>query len=112
MCDVPGIGQIQDTFVAYDEAGKTFTYEATGLPFFVKQAHNSWVIRAITDVTFQGNMMLLPVIASLMAIPMKMQLTRLLDNATEELNYYVETGEIHPRKQALVAKSARPARVY
>jgi len=110
VCSVPGFGEIRETFIDYDEAGKTFTYAATGMPFFVTSAHNSWYVRAVdantSDVSFQAEMKLLPLIGAVMAIPMKMQLTRLLDNATEELKYYAETGMLHPRKEKLKAKSA------
>ncbi|MEL6150237.1 MAG: SRPBCC family protein [Chloroflexota bacterium] len=113
VCSVPGFGQIRETFTEYDEAGKTFTYEATGMPFFVTSAHNGWAVQAIdantSRVSFNLEMNVLPLVGTLMAIPMKMQLTKLLDEATEELKYYVEIGEIHPRKQALIAKSARRA---
>ena len=108
ICTVPGIGEITETFTAYDERGRTFTYEATGMPFFVRRALNSWNVRALNDnttqVTFQAEMKLLPVIGTVMGIPMKRQLVRVLDSATEELKHYVETGEIHPRKQRRQAR--------
>lgn len=108
VCAVPGFGEIHETFTAYDETSKTFTYDATGLPFFVRRAENEWVVQEIdsntTRVSFSADMELLPVIGSLMAIPLKYQMTKLLQNAVEELKHYAETGEIHPRKQALLEK--------
>lgn len=113
VCSVPGFGDITETFTAYDEVGKTFTYEATGMPFFVSSALNSWTVRPIdtntTHVRFQAEMKLIPITGKLMAIPMKRQIIRLLDNATEELKYYVETGDVHPRKKQLLAKSPQVA---
>lgn len=113
VCTVPGFGQIRETFTEYDDANMQFTYEAKGLPFFVTDAQNGWTVEALGDnktrVSFQANMQLVPVIGTLMAIPMKMQLIKLLDEATEELKYYVETGAIHPRKQKLIAKAKRAA---
>jgi carbon monoxide dehydrogenase subunit G len=113
VCNVPGFGTVTETFTSYDEVGKTYTFEATGLPFFVTKAFNSWRVRAVdantTEVSFQAEMHLMPILGSLMAIPMKRQLTRLLDNATEELKYYMETGSIHPRKQKLSANAPQAA---
>ena len=56
-------------------------------------------------VSFQAEMNLVPITGKLMAKPMKRQVIRLLDNATEELKYFVETGNVHPRKQKLIAKT-------
>lgn len=110
VCSVPGFGNIHETFTAYDEHGKTFTYEATGMPFFVKGAFNSWKIEAIDEntsrVSFSVDMHLVPVIGGVMGIPMRMQLDKLLREAVEELKYYAETGEVHPRKQKLIAEQA------
>lgn len=109
VCSVPGFGELTETFTDYDEKGKTYTYEATGMPFFIKSAFNSWTVRAIdaqtSQVSFEAEMNLLPIIGSIMAIPMKRQLARILNNATEELKYYVERGIVHPRKQKLLTKS-------
>ena len=109
ICQVPGFGDIIESFVHYDEDNKTYTYEATGMPFFVSKAFNTWRTRAIdaetTYVEFEADMQMMPVIGAVMSIPMRSQLTTILDNATEELKYFAETGYIHPRKQALVTKA-------
>lgn len=108
VCSVPGFGDLEETFTHYDEAAKTFTYKATGMPFFVTSAQNSWYIQAIdaatTEVSFSLDMQLMPVVGTIMGIPMRIQLVRLLDNVTEELKHYIETGDVHPRKQKLIAK--------
>jgi len=109
VCDVPGFGQLEETFIEYDEVGKTFTYDATGLPFFVKHAQNTWKVEAIdeqtTRVSFSADMALIPILGTLMSIPMKRQLITILDNVVEELKYYVEKGVPHPRKVALIQKA-------
>ena len=111
VCQVPGFGEVHENFTAYDEAGKTYSFKINGLPFFVTSAHNSWVVKAIdastTEVSFQGEVKMMPVIGSVMRIPLRMQLSTRLQNAVEELKYYVETGEVHPRKQKLLAKATR-----
>ncbi|MEL6408455.1 MAG: SRPBCC family protein [Chloroflexota bacterium] len=113
VCTVPGFGQIRETFTQYDARNMRFTYEAKGMPFFVKSAHNSWKIEAVdantSRASFQVEMILLPVIGAVMSIPMRIQLTSLLDDIVEELKYFAETGTVHPRKQKLIAKTNRVA---
>lgn len=110
VCHVPGFGDIYETFTDYDAVGKRYTYEATGMPFFVKAAHNSWQIEALDAhscrVGFKAEMRLLPVIGTLMGVPMRIQLSKVLQNAVEELKYYVETGNLHPRKLKKLGKAA------
>lgn len=116
VCNVPGFGEILESFTAYDEAGKTFTFEATGGPFIVRSAQSTWLVRALgantTQVSFQSDLKLLPGIGLIMAIPMRMQLSRLLQNVVEELKYYVETGEIHPRKLKIAAQAKQQVAVH
>ena len=108
VCVVPGFNDIRETFTAYDEANKTFTYAAAGLPFFITSAHNSWVVRAIdantTHVSFRGDVKLLPVLGWVLSIPFRLRLNRILQNTIEELKYYVETGNAHPRKLQRLAQ--------
>ena len=106
-CDVPGFGAVQETFIAYDEGAKTFTYAAEGGPFFMKSAHNSWRVKAIgdnkTEVSFSAQLELMPIFKMLMGWLLKRQLTAIVNDTTEELKYYIEEGKPHPRK---VAKAA------
>ncbi|MEM9950205.1 MAG: SRPBCC family protein [Chloroflexota bacterium] len=108
VCDVPAFGKIEETFIAYDEQAKTYTYEArVGLPFFVTSAQNSWQVNAIDantcSVRFDAELTLIPFVGVILAIPMRIRLARIIKNITEELKYYAETGAIHPRKQRLIA---------
>ncbi|MCA9890338.1 MAG: SRPBCC family protein, partial [Anaerolineae bacterium] len=102
VCQVPGFGELNESFTAYDEQGKTYTFEAKGLPFIVRAAHNTWRVQPLGNdkcrVSFAAEMQLMPVVGLLAAVPMRVQLGTLLKNAVEELKYYVETGSIHPRK--------------
>lgn len=102
ICHAPGFGDIKETFLHYDEGEKTFTYFAEGGPFFMKSAHNTWTVIPENDasahVTFAAEMVMYPPFNWLMAIPMRMQINRIIKNTTEELKHYIEKGEIHPRK--------------
>ncbi|MEL6405714.1 MAG: SRPBCC family protein [Chloroflexota bacterium] len=113
ICSVNGFGDIYETFTAYDEAGKTYTFEAVGMPFFVTSAHNTWQVKAIdqntTHVSYEVEMKLMPIFNFLMSLPMKFQLNGLLDKTTEELKYFIEEGVPHPRKQKQLAKSVSTA---
>ncbi|MEM8862159.1 MAG: SRPBCC family protein [Chloroflexota bacterium] len=105
-CDVPGFGKVNETFTAYNEAAKSFTYEAEGGPFFLRSAHNSWQVSPLneheTEVSLAAELVLMPVFRTLMAPILRRQLNKIVAETTEELKYYVETGEIHPRKRALL----------
>ncbi|MEM7799468.1 MAG: SRPBCC family protein [Chloroflexota bacterium] len=106
VCRAPGFGDIKETFLHYDEGGKTFTYFAEGGPFFMKSAQNTWTVISESDstakVTFAAEMVMHPPFNWLMAVPMRLQINRIIKNTAEELKHYIEKGEIHPRKAGKV----------
>jgi len=103
ICKVPGLGEIQERFTAFDESNKTFAYEVSGMPFFVKAASNSFVVATIdgskTRVSLEAITEVVRVIGWLPLIPMRIQLGRLMGMLLEELKHFVEQGDIHPRKK-------------
>jgi Polyketide cyclase / dehydrase and lipid transport len=105
---VPGLGEIHETFTSYDPSNKTFAYEVTGMPFFVKGASNSFAVATIdggrSRVSLEAITHFAPVVGWLMVLPMKLQLSKLMGQLLEELKHYVEKGEIHPRKAESIAK--------
>ncbi|MEM7113499.1 MAG: SRPBCC family protein [Chloroflexota bacterium] len=105
VCTTPGFGDVKETITAYDEKRRQFSYaaEISSFPFFVKDVGNSWRVeekginRAV--VHMHMNAKLLPIFAQLMGPVMKRQMGKAADVILEELKYYAETDEIHPRKQ-------------
>ncbi len=98
------LGDTYERFVDFSESDHHFTYAIEGdvMPFFVKKALNTWTLIPLSDDTTQLTMSaeldvnLFP--GSLMRLPMAIQSKRLLQENLEELKYYIETGQPHPRK--------------
>src|SRR5215467_10789813 len=100
---VPGFADVQETFTYYDELSMLFAYQATeGRPWFLKHAENHWAVhslethtslvetRAELDVSFFPGLFLAP--------RLKLQMGRVGTQSLEELKYYVERDQPHPRK--------------
>jgi hypothetical protein len=99
---VPAFGQIRETLTSYDDQGMRFAYEATdGRPWFIKHAENHWVVRSLgpssseVEARAEVEVSLLPGV--LLAPLMKLQLGRTGVQTFEELKYYVERDQVHPR---------------
>jgi hypothetical protein len=107
------VGEVTETIIRFDEAGRSMSYRADGLPGFVAEAVNTCsviaegpnrsVVLIGADVRPQGflGFVMLPLL--------KIQLGKLVREATEELRHYVETGQPHPRKLRADAAPAREA---
>src|SRR5579872_2233421 len=100
---VAGFADVQETFTYYDEASMRFAYQATeGRPWFLKHAENHWSVRSLgphtslvetraeIDVSFFVGLFLAPLL--------KLQMGRIGVHSLEELKYYVEHDQPHPRK--------------
>lgn len=98
------LGPFKETITHYDEHKRHVAYTAQGekMPFFVKHLSNSWTVTPLTDNTAKVDMCmkadLLPVFNIVMGPVMRLQMGGILENATEELQYFAETGTPHPRK--------------
>jgi hypothetical protein len=100
---VPGFGDVREEFLTYDEKGKRFSYRATdGMPSFIESAVNNWSVRStgpkqsIVEASGEVQMRLIP--GLFLAPFMKLQLGRLAAQIREELKYFIEQGQPHPRK--------------
>jgi len=100
---VPGFRDIGESFTSYDEQSMHFAYQATeGRPWFLKHAENHWSVRSLgpdtsqvetraeTDVSFFPGFLLAPLF--------KFQMGRIGTQSLEELKYYIEHDQPHPRK--------------
>ncbi len=102
-CDT-SIGGITEQIVHYSEAQKRFGYQAKGdkMPFFVKNLVNNWQVTeqgsSRAQVNMKLNVDLMPVVGTIMGPMMKLQMSKLLDEAVEELKFFIEQGKPHPRK--------------
>lgn len=110
VCLSNGVGgDVEEQFTQYDEAGKCFSYKAAGqMPWFIHGAENSWHVRALgpteAEVGFSGviDSKWLPGLFFLAFKPLVLKFwgTRTL----EELKYYVESDQPHPRKVKALKK--------
>jgi len=103
VCTAKGFGDTVEELTHYDEESKCFTYKAIeGLPFFIKSAENNWSVHALSEeitevrsraeieISFFPGFFLAPVFKYVMARKGK--------EMFEELKFYLEQGQPHPRK--------------
>jgi hypothetical protein len=111
---VPGFGDVQEQFIYYDEQSMRFAYQATeGRPWFLDRAENHWVVRSLEphtslvetraeiDVSLFPGLFLAPLF--------KLQMGRVGVRSLEELKYYVERDQPHPRKLKAQQKHVQKA---
>ncbi len=99
-----GKKQLTEHITAIDEGRMVLHYELIeGRPNFIARAQNAWTVTALgpdqSRVTMRPVMTLKPwafFMGPLLAMGLRGPLTKVL----EEFKYWVETGEIHPRKRA------------
>ena len=100
------LGPFKERIVEYDEDRRILAYDAKGekMPFFVKSLQNRWVLSPVSDSKTHVDMLMTADLALpfnlFMGPIMRLQLSRILSFATEELKHFVETGQPHPRKVA------------
>lgn len=106
-------GDIREGFIHFDEDGMTFTYDAEGeaVPFFIRRTTNTWKVEAKGEqmciVSFQPEVDFIPVMGLIVGFPMRRFMSTVLKNTLEELKYFVETGNVHPRKEQAIVKARR-----
>jgi hypothetical protein len=100
---VRGWASVQETFTSYDEPSMRFAYQATeGRPRFLKHAENHWAVHSLgphtslVEVQAEIDMNLFP--GLFLAPLLKIQMGRVGAQTLEELKYYVECDQVHPRK--------------
>jgi hypothetical protein len=96
-------GRLMDTIIEIDETTHVLQFSVTGLPFFVRSTVSTWQLEAISDaeteIVMGPRIDVMPVIGTLMQIPMKSALNKLYPELLDDLAIYIETGSPSPRKQ-------------
>ncbi len=98
------MGSFKENILTYDKQRKIVSYDAKGdkMPFFVRQLANKWTFTPIAGDKCQVDMCmeisLLPVFNLLMGPIMRIQMGGVINQIIEELTYFAETGNPHPRK--------------
>jgi len=95
--------QVTETLIAYDDAGRTLTYEASGMPTFVELARNTWTVIAIDDhrcrVELRARFDTRGWVGRLGRWAILVQTRRTSRHLAEDLRHYVETGQPSARKR-------------
>lgn len=98
-------GNNKETITHLDEQERSFTYEVdfAKSPFFLEGIENSWTVESKGNnqslVSMSANVQLKTVIGQLIGPLLKRRMEKGFDSLLEELEYYAETGQVHPRKQ-------------
>jgi hypothetical protein len=114
---VPGFRDVEESLTSYDEQSKRFAYPATtGRPWSLKHAENHWSVRSLGSLTSlvetRAEIALNTFPGIFLAPLLKYQMGRIGAQTLEELKYYVEHDQPHPRKmQALQRQAPRRAPV-
>lgn len=102
VCDTE-TGKLMDKITNIDNENYLFEFSVTGLPFFVRSVVSTWKLNKIsntqTEIILGPRIEVIPVIGTIMQIPMKMAFRKLYPGLLDDLVVYVETGKPSPRKQ-------------
>lgn len=102
VCDTES-GRLMDKITKIDDENHLLQFSVTGLPFFVRSVVSTWELNKISDtqaeITMGPRIEVMPVIGTIMQIPMKMSLQKLYPELLNDLAIYIETGKPSPRKQ-------------
>ena len=94
---------VTELLVAYDDATRTLTYQASGLPAFVTIAENTWTVTPIdqhrTRVSMHARFDTRGLLGLLGRWVILAQVRRTGRHLAEDLRHFVEHGTPSPRKQ-------------
>jgi hypothetical protein len=99
-----------EKLIHFSNAERTFTYEVLGLPFVVRSARNEW---RFTEQNGKAtlNMHLKLQTATgfgwLLNGLLKKNMTKAMGKLHQEFKYYMENGEVHPRKAKETAAASK-----
>jgi len=97
-CDVSGMGKITEKLLHYSNETHSLTYQVTdGMPSMVKYVTNSWKLEPINNAQSKLTMKIAMQVGGFMGLlmkpMMKMQMTKMANNTSDDFKYYVENGK-------------------
>ena len=102
ICDTE-TGTLMDKITNIDEENHILQFSVSGLPFFVRSVVSTWQLHKVSDtqteIVLGPRIEVMPVIGTILQIPMKTALNKLYPDLLDDLAIYVETGQASPRKQ-------------
>ena len=97
------VPEVTETLVAYNDANRSLTYEAAGMPSFVTTARNTWTVTPLDNdtcvVTLDAQFDTRGILGTLARWVMLAQLGRTSQHLGDDLRHFVENGRPSPRKQ-------------
>lgn len=97
------VPEVTETLVAYDDANRTLTYEAAGMPSFVTTARTTWTVTPLgthrSTITLNAQFDTRGWIGALARRWLLLQVGRTSRHLADDLRHYVEHGTPSPRKQ-------------
>lgn len=107
------VPQVTETFVAYDDAARTLTYEAGGMPWFVTLARSTWSVTPMDTtrcrVSLRARFDTRGPLGLLGRWVILGQARRAARHLAEDLRHVAETGTPSPRKRRQL-RAERPGR--
>lgn len=102
VCDTE-TGKLMDKITNIDNENHLLEFSVKGLPFFVRSVVSSWKLNKIsntqTEIILGPRIEVMPVIGTIMQIPMKIAFKKLYPGLLDDLAIFIETGKPSPRKQ-------------
>lgn len=97
------VPQVTETLLDYDDARRTLTYAASGMPGFVTTARNIWTVTPLDErrcrVTLDAQFDTRGLLGTLARWLLLLQVGRTSRYLADDLRHYVEHGRPSPRKQ-------------
>ena len=97
------VAEVTENLVAYDDANRSLTYEAAGMPSFVTTARNTWTVTPLDNdscvVTLDAQFDTRGILGALARWIMLAQVGSTSRHLGDDLRHFVEHGRPSPRKQ-------------
>jgi Polyketide cyclase / dehydrase and lipid transport len=101
--------RVTEVLLAYDEANRTLTYEASGMPAFVTVARNTWTVTPLDSrharVSLRAQFETRGLFGHLGRWAILAQVRRTSRHLAEDLRHYVVYGTPSPRKRVQLGRS-------
>jgi hypothetical protein len=113
VCDtgIRMLPQATEMIIAYSDRDRTLTYQATGMPAYVRVARNRWTVTAVdpqrTRAAFDAVFAPGGILGRLLAGWLLVQIGRTGRHLLADLKHYAEHGVPSPRKQAQLDRAGR-----
>jgi len=104
VCSAKGFGDTEEELTHYDDNSMSFSYNAVkGLPFFIKTAENNWSVHSVSEsetiVKSRAEIEMNFFPGFILAPLFKLMMGGKGREMFEELKFYIENDQPHPRKR-------------